>query len=51
VADILDLPTAETDGTLVLAPDGAGGVEFRTEAGGPGGGGVGDKLYLAANFR
>jgi hypothetical protein len=34
VADILDLPTAETDDTLVLAPDGAGGVEFRAEAGG-----------------
>lgn len=37
VADILDLPTAETDDTLVLAPDGAGGVEFRAEAGGSGG--------------
>jgi hypothetical protein len=36
VADILDLPTAETDDTLVLAPDGAGGVEFRAEAGGGG---------------
>lgn len=34
VGDILDLPTAETDDTLVLAPDGAGGVEFRAEAGG-----------------
>lgn len=34
VADILDLPTAETDDTLVLAPDGAGGVEFRAETGG-----------------
>ena len=33
VADILDLSTAETDDTLVLAPDGAGGVEFREEAG------------------
>lgn len=33
VADILDLPTAEMDDSLVLAPDGAGGVEFRTEAG------------------
>lgn len=39
VADILDLPTVETDDTLVLAPDGAGGVEFRAEAGGGGGGG------------
>jgi hypothetical protein len=38
-ADILDLPTAETDDALVLAPDGAGGVEFRAEAGGPGGSG------------
>lgn len=38
VADILDLPTAETDDTLVLAPDGAGGVEFRAESGGGGGG-------------
>ena len=36
VADILDLPTAETDDTLVLAPDGAGGVEFRAESGGHG---------------
>ena len=33
-ADILDIPTAETDASLVLAPDGAGGVEFRPEAGG-----------------
>lgn len=36
VADILDLTTAETDDTLVLAPDGAGGVEFRAETGGGG---------------
>lgn len=36
-ADILDLPTVETDDTLVLAPDGAGGVEFRAETGGGGG--------------
>lgn len=36
VADILDLATAETDATLVLAPDGAGGVEFRAETGGGG---------------
>jgi hypothetical protein len=34
-ADIL--PTAETDTSLVLAPDGAGGVEFRAETGGGGG--------------
>lgn len=39
IADILDLPTAETNDTLVLAPDGAGGVEFRAETGGGGGGG------------
>ena len=37
VADILDLPTAEDDTALVLAPDGTGGVEFRAEAGGGGG--------------
>lgn len=36
IADIVDLPTAETDDTLVLAPDGVGGVEFRAEAGGSG---------------
>jgi hypothetical protein len=35
--DILDIPTAEMDDTLVLAPDGAGGVEFRAETGGGGG--------------
>jgi hypothetical protein len=34
IADILDLATAETDTSLVLSPDGAGGVEFRAEAGG-----------------
>jgi len=33
-----DLTTSETDTSLVLAPDGAGGVEFRAEAGGGGGG-------------
>ncbi len=33
VADILDLATVETTATKVLAPDGAGGVEFRAEAG------------------
>ena len=32
--EILDIPTAEMDDTLVLAPDGAGGVEFRAEVGG-----------------
>ena len=36
VADIVDIPTAEMDDTLVLAPDGAGGVEFRAETGGSG---------------
>jgi hypothetical protein len=40
VADILDLPTAEMDDTLVYGPDGAGGVQARAEAGGGGGGGV-----------
>ena len=34
IADITDIPTAEMDDTLVLAPDGTGGVEFRAEAGG-----------------
>ena len=34
--EITDIPTAEMDDTLVLAPDGAGGVEFRAEAGGSG---------------
>lgn len=32
ITEITDIPTAETDDTLVLAPDGAGGVEFRAEA-------------------
>ena len=36
VADITDIPTAEMDDSLVLAPDGAGGVEFRAEVGGSG---------------
>lgn len=36
VSEITDLPTAETDTALVLAPDGAGGVEFRAEVGGGG---------------
>lgn len=40
IADVVDLPTAETDDTLVLAPDGAGGVEWRAETGGGGGGGL-----------
>lgn len=40
VAEILSIPTAETDDTLVLRPDGAGGVEWAADAGGPGGGGL-----------
>jgi hypothetical protein len=36
VSEIVDLPTAEMDDSLVLAPDGAGGVEFRAETGGSG---------------
>jgi len=36
--NIEDLPTAEMDDALVLAPDGAGGVEFRAESGGGGSG-------------
>lgn len=40
VTEIVDLPTAETDTSLVLAPDGVGGVEFRAETGGVGGGGA-----------
>jgi len=38
VGNIETLNTAETDTALVLAPDGAGGVEFRAETGGGGGG-------------
>lgn len=34
VSDIVDLPTAETDTDLRLAPDGAGGVEWAAGAGG-----------------
>ena len=33
-AEILDIPTAETDDTLRLAPDGAGGVEWAASGGG-----------------
>jgi len=32
--DIITSVTTETDDTLVLAPDGAGGVEFRAETAG-----------------
>lgn len=46
VTEIVDLPTAETDDTLVLAPDGAGGVEFRAEAGG---GGALTQAYVGYN--
>lgn len=35
--EVLDLSTTETDTTLRLAPDGAGGVEWATTSGGPGG--------------
>lgn len=37
IADVLDLPTAEMNAALVMAPDGAGGLQFRAEAGGGGG--------------
>ena len=36
-SEITDIATSEMDDSLVLAPDGAGGVEFRAEAGGSGG--------------
>lgn len=49
VADILDIPTAETDDTLVLAPDGAGGVEFRAETGGGGPGTQMDYVQRTSN--
>ena len=39
VSEITDIPTADTTTTNVLAPDGAGGVEWRAESGGGGGGG------------
>lgn len=37
VSEITDIPTADTTTTNVLAPDGAGGVEWRAETGGGGG--------------
>lgn len=37
-----ELSTTEMDTSLVLAPDGAGGVEFRAETGGGGGGALDD---------
>lgn len=48
ITEITDIATAEMDDALVLAPDGAGGVEFRAEAGG---GGIADEgafTYLDA---
>lgn len=47
-ADILDLTTAETDDTLVLKPDGAGGVEWGADEGESGGGGAGAQAVEAA---
>jgi hypothetical protein len=44
--EVEKLPTLETDPTLVLAPDGAGGVEFRAEAGGGGPGVMFDPQVL-----
>lgn len=49
ISDILDLTTAETDDSLVLAPDGAGGVEFRAETGGGGGSLTTSTNQLGAN--
>lgn len=46
VDDITSLPTAEVDGTKVLAPDGLGGVEWRDETGGGGGGAPTTADYL-----
>lgn len=46
IADILDLPTAETGTTKVLKPDGAGGVVWGTDATGGGGGGGGSSPVL-----
>lgn len=43
------LQTAETDTTLVAAPDGAGGVQFRAEAGG-GGGGDCEHMHVTDTF-
>jgi hypothetical protein len=41
-----NLPTLETNPTMVLAPDGAGGVEFRAETGGGGPGVMFDPQVL-----
>jgi len=46
--NIEDLPTAEMDDTLVLAPDGTGGVEFRAESGGGGGTPATFELFTAS---
>jgi hypothetical protein len=48
ITDIVDLPTSETDDALVLAPDGAGGVEWVTPAGGGGGDHVIDEAILGS---
>lgn len=44
VSEITDIPTSETDTSLVLHPDGAGGVEWGTDA--TGGGGSGSYVWL-----
>jgi hypothetical protein len=52
ITEITDLPTAETDTALVLKPDGAGGVEWATDATGGGGGGASTfplDAYLASS--
>lgn len=45
VAEIEDLPTAETDTSLVLHPDGSGGVAWGTDATSGGGGGGNGNLW------
>lgn len=46
--EVLGLTTAEMDDSLVLAPDGAGGVEFRAETGGGGSTLVGGRVVRTA---
>lgn len=46
--EITSLATSETDDALVLAPDGAGGVEFRAESGGGGGATLDGRAVLVA---
>ena len=48
ITDIVDLPTAETDTSLVMAPGSAGGVEFRAETGGGGGSVAGETILTRA---